>query len=123
VDGSLLRCGILTQLGGGMPQREDYHSYSYGHHLLFHGMVKEVPLSGIGVSMTRKRAHVNCRLPPHSYLSAATGTSVAARSAGYNPDASPMSVANANANSSSQGGVTTATEGGGPPLTAVCPAR
>jgi hypothetical protein len=41
----------------------------------------------------------------HSYFSASTGTSVAARKAGYSPDSSPISEANTVANSGSHSGV------------------
>ena len=42
----------------------------------------------------------------HSYFKAVTGTSVAARSAGYSPEISPTIVAKISANSGSQAGVT-----------------
>ena len=66
---------------------------------------------------------VQIREKVYSYLSASTGTMVAARKAGYRPEINPIKVAKNRANIGSQIGVYTATLGGGPPCWAVCPAR
>ena len=55
------------------------------------------------------------RVVDHSYLSAITGTIVAARNAGYNPERIPIKVEKIKAKSGNQTGVNTAELGGNPP--------
>lgn len=60
---------------------------------------------------------------PYSYFSAVIGDSVAAPSAGYRPESSPINVAKTSAKMGSHSGVETATDGGGAPVCTDCPAR
>ncbi len=64
----------------------------------------------------QRASTVNLDLRIYSYFKAVTGTSVAARRAGYNPDNNPITVAKARAKIGSQKGVEATLESGAPPF-------